>query len=97
MMGAISEQPLARGGIPRDLRQEFLDRRKQISGRGLRLVDLVGMSGFVISVLPQVFTGIDALSKRLSRNLAEPFTTRIFLTRRPRVKEAIQRHPTKAL
>ena len=107
MMGAILKQLVGRGDIPDSIREAFQEAKKQIGGRGLRLVDLMGMLKTAIASLRQVFICIDALDECLPRHLPEllkslrdivreSLTIRIFLTGRPHVKEDIQRYFTKA-
>ena len=101
MMGAILKQLANRGDIPQNVREAFQEGKKEIGGRGLRLVDLMGMLRITIASLPQVFICIDALDECLPKNLPELLgslkdivrespRTRIFLTGRPHVKEIIQ-------
>ena len=106
MMGAILKQLVGRGDIPDSIRKAFQEAKKEIGGRGLRLVDLVGMLKTAIASLHQVFICFDALDECLPKHLPELLkslrdiirespTTRIFLTGRPHVKEDIQRYFTK--
>ena len=108
MMGAILKQLVGRGDIPNNVRETFQEGKREIGGRGLRLANLVRMLGIVIASLPQVFICIDALDECLPKNLPELLvslrdivrespSTRIFLTGRPHVKEAIQRFFDKAV
>ena len=108
MLGAILKQLVARGDIPDDVREAFQEGKKEIGGRGLRHVDIVGMLRIAIAWLPQVFICIDALDECLPKNLLELLEslrdivrespkTRIFLTGRPHVGEAIQRYFPKAV
>ena len=107
MMGAILKQLIGGGDIPENLREAFQEGKKEIGGRGLRLADLMRMLGIAISSLRQVFICIDALDECLPKNLPELLEslrdivresprTRIFLTGRSHVKEAIQRYFAKA-
>ena len=108
MMGAILKQLVGKGGIPGDVREAFQEGKKEIGGRGLRLGDLMGMLRITIASLPQVFICIDALDECLPKQLPELLEslrdivrgsrrTRVFLTGRPHVKEAIQRYFTEAV
>ena len=108
MLGAILKQLVGMGNIPTYLREAFQEGRKDIGGRGLLLADLTRMLRRTIASLPQVFICIDALDECLPRDLPELLEslgdivrespkTRIFLTGRPHVKEAIQRFFAKAV
>ena len=108
MMGAILKQLVGGGEIPKNVQEAFQEGKKEIGGRGLRLADLMRMLGIAIASLPQVFICIDALDECLPKNLLELLEslrdiiresprTRIFLTGRPHVKEAIQRYFAKAV
>jgi len=108
MLGAIPKQLVGMGNIPIDLRKAFQEGRKEIGGRGLLLADLTRMLGRTIASLPQVFICIDAPDECLPKNLPqlleslrdivlETPNTRIFLTGRPHVKEAIQTYFTKTV
>ena len=108
MMGAILKQIISRGVIPENVQEAFQEGKKEIGGRGLRLADLKRMLGTAIASLPQVFICIDALDECLPKNLPvlldslrdiirESPRTRIFLTGRPHVKEAIRGYFDKAV
>ena len=108
MMGAILKQLASRGDIPNDVRKAFQEGKKEIGGRGLRLVDLMRMLRITIASLPQVFICIDALDECLPKNLPELLeslrdivrespTTRIFLTGRPHVTEGIRGYFTEVV
>ena len=108
MMGAVLKQLISRGDIPENVREAFQKGKKEIGGRGLRLADLNRMLGIAIASLPQVFICIDALDECLPKNLAELLDslrdiiresprTRIFLTGRPHVKEAIREYLDKTV
>ena len=101
MMGAILKQLVGRGEMPEDVRQAFEDNKKDVGGRRLLHDDLMRILKITIASLPQVFICIDALDEFLPKNLPtllkslrdiiqEFPTTRIFLTGRPHVKEAVQ-------
>jgi len=107
MMGAILKQLVGRGDIPKDIRGEFQGAKK-VSGRRPLLPDLMRMLSVAIASLPQVFICIDALDEFLPQGLPqlleslrdivrESPITRIFLTGRPHVKEAILRYFTMAV
>ena len=108
MMGAILKQLVGRGGIPENVQEAFQEGKRGIVGRRLRLADMMRMLGTAIASLPQVFICIDALDECQPKNLPELLeslrdivlgspSTRIFLTGRPHVKEAIQKYFTKAV
>ena len=103
IMGAVLKQLIGGGDIPENVRGAFQEGKKKIGGRGLRLADLKRMLGIAIASLPQVFICIDALDECLPKNLPELLdslrdivrgspSTRIFLTGRSHVKEAIQKY-----
>jgi len=96
MMGAILKL-LVGGEIPDDIRKAFLGRTRP------PLLSLMRILRTAIASLPQVFICIDALDEFPANNLPELLEslkeilqefpkTRIFLTGRPHVKEAIQRY-----
>jgi len=108
IVGAILKQLAARGGIPNYIRGAFEEGKAELGGRGLRLVDLMGMLRTAIASLPQVFICVDALDEFLPKCLPELLeslrnivrdspSTRIFLTGRPHIREDIQRYFTKAV
>ena len=108
IMGAILKQLVGKVGIPSYLREEFEEGKTEFGGRGLRLVDLMGMLRTVIASLSQVFICVDALDECLLKCLPELLeslrdivrdspSTRIFLTGRPHVQEDIQRYFTKVV
>ena len=102
MMGAILKGLVGRE-IPEDIRKAFREgRRRPLPS------DLMRMLRTAIASLPQVFICIDALDECLPKNLPELLKslrdivqespqTRIFLTGRPHVKEAIQRYFSKVI
>ena len=103
IMGAILKQLLGRGDIPKDLRWAFQVEKRDLSHRGLQHADLMRMLRIAIASLPQSFICIDALDECLPNKLPallaslryivqECPRTRIFLTGRPHVKEAIERY-----
>ena len=88
--------------IPDDIRKGFQEGRRPL------LADLVRMLEIAVASLPQVFTCIDALDECLPKDLPELLGslrdivrespgTRIFLTGRPHVNEAVQRYFSKAV
>ena len=108
MVGAILKQLVGGGGIPKDIREAYQKAKKELDGRGLLRADLIRMLKIAIASRPRVFICIDALDECLPRNLPglleslrdilrESPTTRIFLTGRPHVREAIQRYFTGAV
>ena len=108
VVGAILKQLACRGGIPNYLREAFQEGKADLGGRGLRLVDLMGMLRIAIASLPQVFICIDALDEFLPKYLPELLgslrdivrespSTRIFLTGRPHIGEDVQRYFSKAV
>ena len=108
IMGAILKQIVGRGDVPKDVREAFKKGKKEFGGRGLLLVNVMRMLRIVIASLARVFICIDALDECLPKHLPELLgslrdivrespSTRIFLTGRPHIKEAIQRYFTKAV
>ena len=108
IVGAILKQIVGRGEIAKDIRDVFQKAKKEMGGRGPRLVDLMGMLKTTIASLPRVFICIDALDECLPKCLPELLkslrdigrespSTRIFLTGRPHVREDIQRYLTRAV
>ena len=102
MMGAILKRLVGRREIPKELKEAFYE------GRWPLLPDLTRMLKGAMASLPPVYICIDALDECLPRNLPELLeslrgiirecpTTRIFLTGRPHVREAIQRYFTGAV
>ena len=68
MMGVILKQLVGGGGeILKNVREAFLEGKKEIGGRGLRLADLMRMLRIAIASLPQVFIYIDALDDAYRR------------------------------
>jgi len=107
IMGAIAKQLVGKGGIPKDIREAFQE-AKELGGRRPLLPDLMRILRIAIAKLPQVFICIDALDECLPKDLPKPLEslrdivresprTRIFLTGRPHVREAIHRYFTKAV
>jgi len=108
IVGAILKQLVGRGEIAEGLREAFQKAKKELGGRGPRLVDLMGMLRTAIAALPQVFICVDALDECLPKCLPELLeclrdivrespSTRIFLTGRPHIREDIQRYFAKAV
>ena len=71
MVGAILKQLVGRGRILKDLREAFQKANHEVGGRGLRLVDLMGMPRTTIAPTPGVFICIEALEKCLPKYLPE--------------------------
>ena len=103
IMGAILRQLVGRGGILDYLREAFQKAQKEFGGRGLQPAKLMGMLKIAIASLPKAFICLDALDECLPKHLPELLKslgdivrecprTRVFLTRRPHVKEDIQRY-----
>ena len=101
IMGAILKR-LVGSEIPEGIRKAFKE------GRRLVLADLMRMLRIAIAKLPQVFICIDALDECLPKDLPQLLEslrdivrespgTRIFLTGRPHVGEAIQKHFAKVV
>jgi len=108
VMGAILKQLVGSREIPDDIREAFQEGKKGAGGRRPRLADLTRMLRVAIASLPQVFICIDGLDECLPKVLPELLQslseivrdspkTRIYLTGRPHVTEAIQRYFTKAV
>lgn len=108
MIGAILKELVHRGGIPGDVREASQTARREIGGRGPRLMDLFGMLRTTVASIPQVFIYIDALDECRPRELPELLVslrdiirecpaTRIFLTGRPHMVENTQRYFPKAI
>ena len=102
IMGAILKQLVGRRGIPKHIREAFDEGRRPL------LPDLVRMLRIAIASLPKVFICIDALDECLPNELPDLLETlrdivrqsprtRIFLTGRPYVGEAIRKHFSKAV
>jgi len=101
IMGAVLKQLAGKREILKDTWEAFQE------GRRLLLPDLMRMLRIAIALLPQVFICIDALDECLLKDLPELLEslrdivgesprTKIFLTGRPHLKEAIQRYFSKA-
>ena len=97
LMGAILKRLIGGREIPKEIEKAFHQGRRPL------LAELIGILKKVMASLPPVFICIDALDECLSKNLPqlleslrdifrESPTTRIFLTGRPHVREAIQRY-----
>jgi len=71
MVGAILNQLVGRGCILKDLRKPFKKANHEVGGRGLRLVDLMGMRRTTIAPTPGVFICIEALEECLPKYLPE--------------------------
>jgi len=101
IMGAIMKQLVRRREIPKDLWEAFEDGRRRL------LANLVQMLRVAIASLSQVFICFDALDEFLPKGhpellqslrdiVRESPRTRLFLTGRHHVMEAIQRYFTMA-
>ena len=108
IVGAILKQLVGGREILDDMREAFQEGKKEVWGRRPRLADLTRMLKTAIVSLPQVFICIDGLDEclpkvlpKLLESLSEIVrgspTTRIYLTGRPHVTEAIQRYFTMAV
>ena len=107
IIGAILKQLVGRGDIPKSIREEFQGAKK-FSGRRPLLANLMQMLRATIAPLPKAFICIDALDEFLPKDLPVLLRslrdialvsprTRIFLTGRPHVEEAIRKHFSKAV
>ena len=107
IMGAILKQLVGGREILDDIREALQEGKNEAGGRP-RLADLMRMLRIAIASLPQVFICIDGLDEclpkvlpklleSLSEIVRESPRTRIYLTGRPHVTEAIQRYFTKAV
>jgi len=102
MLGSLLKQIV--GGlerIPEEIRQTFLDHKKVIGGRGLRVPEIVKMLQTVTSLRP-TFICVDALDECVEENQPEVLdslrqilekspNTRIFLTARRHIRGEIER------
>jgi len=106
-LGAILKQLVGEGDIPEHLREAFKESQKRHGSGGSRLAEL-RLLRITIASLPQVFICIDALDEYLPEGLLELLeslrnvvrespNTRIFLTGRPHVGEAVRRYFTQAV
>jgi len=97
MMGAILKRLVGRRGVPKEIKEAFHEGIKPL------LADLMRTLKGVMASLPPVYICIDALDECLPKNrpelleslrdiVRESPTTRIFLTGRPHVREAIQKY-----
>ena len=102
IMRAILRQLVGEREIPKEIRQAFQEGRRPL------LQDLVPMLRVVIESLPRAFICIDGMDECLPKDIPELLEslreivresprTRIFLTGRPHVKEAVRRYFTKAV
>jgi len=107
-LGAILKQLVGGGDTPEYLREAFEQGGGGYGGRGPQLAMLMGLLRITIASLPQVFICIDALDECLPKRLLELLeslrdvvrespNTRIFLTGRPHVGEAVRRYFTQAV
>ena len=97
LMGAILKRLVGEREIPKEIEKAFHGGRRPL------LAELIGILKKAMASLPPVFICIDALDECPPKNLLELLeslrdivrespTTRIFLTGRPHVREAIQRY-----
>ena len=97
LMGAILKRLVGGREMPKEIEKAFHQGRRPL------LAELIGILKKAMASLPPVFLCIDALDECLPKNLPdlldslrdivrESPTTRIFLTGRPHVMEAIQRY-----
>ena len=107
-LGAIIKQLVGEGDIPEHLREAFKESKKRHGSGASRLPELMGLLRITIASLPQVFICIDALDEYLPEGLPELLeslrdvvrespNTRIFLTGRPHVGEAVRIYFTQAV
>ena len=103
IMGAILKQLVVQGEVLEYVQSAFEKAKKEVGGRGLRLLDMVQMLKQVVAILPRVFICIDALDECPPKYLLELLESmkdilresprmRIFLTGRPQVEAGIARH-----
>ena len=106
MVGAIVTQ-LIRGGIPNEIREAFQEAERAGARRPL-LEDLMRMLRIAITKLPQAFICVDALDECLPgdlprlleslRDIIREFPrTRVFLTGRPHVGQAVRKYFDRAV
>jgi len=101
MLGSLLKQIVSGlGTIPEEIREAFLDHKKVIGGRGLRVPEIVKMLQTVTS-LRQTFICVDALDEcveghqpevldSLRQILEKSEDTRIFLTARRHIRGEIE-------
>ena len=105
IMGAILKQLIVRGEVLEHVQKAFQKAKKEVGGRGLRLLDIVQMLKQAVTTLPRVFICIDALDECLPKHLLELLKSledilresprvRVFLTGRPQVEAEIIRYFT---
>ena len=108
IVGAILKQLVGGREILDDIREAFQEGKNEAGGRRPRLADLTRMLRAAIVSLPQVFICIDGLDECLPKALPELLEslseivresprTKIYLTGRPHITEAIHRYFTKAI
>ena len=109
IMGEFLKQLVCCGReIPKAIQDEFRERKKEVGEGRPILADLMRMLKTTIASLPRIFICIDALDQCLPKYLPqlleslsdiiqESPKTRIFLTGRPYIKEAIQGYFAKAV
>ena len=100
MLGAILKQLSSREGIPRYIQEAFRKAKKEFSGRGLLVPDMVEILKKTTASLPRVFICIDALDESTAKHRRELLgslreivrvspNTRVFLTGRPHIDHEI--------
>jgi len=100
MLGAILKQLVNRGGIQEHIREAFQKAKKEFGGRGLRLLDLIGILKRAIAPLERVFICIDALDESAPKHRRELLESlreiirvspnaRIFLTGRAHIEHEV--------
>jgi len=103
IVGAILKQLVVRGTVLENVRTAFQKAKKEVGGRGLRLLDMVQLLKQAMALLPRVFICIDALDECLPKYqlellrslqdiLEELPSMRIFVTGRPQVETEISRY-----
>ena len=103
MLGSLLKQIVGGlGAIPEEIRHAFLDHKKVIGGRGLRVPEIVKMLQNVTS-LQRTFICVDALDECIEGNQPEVLDSlrqileksenaRIFLTARRHIRGEIERY-----
>ena len=103
MLGSLLKQIVAGlERIPEEIRETFLDHKKAIGGRGLRVPEIVKMLQ-TVTLLRPTFICVDALDEcvecyqpevldSLRQVLEKSSSTRIFLTARRHIRGEMERH-----
>jgi len=101
MLGALLKQVVGGlGKIPEEITQEFVEQKKVIGGRSLRLDQIVKMF-ITVTSLKRTFICVDAVDECAMRDRAKILislseiirkspTTRVFLTGRPHVHSEVE-------